>query len=93
MFQQISGTAIGTKFAPPYSCIYMDRVKQSFLEIQELQPLLWRRYIEDTFFHLDSWKVAYILKRMISRITDLKWNLGFLKRISRVTYWERHEKD
>ena len=25
--RQISGTAIGTKFAPPYSCIFMDQVK------------------------------------------------------------------
>ena len=31
-FQQISGTAIGTKFAPPCACIYMDRVEQDFLE-------------------------------------------------------------
>ena len=30
VFQQISGTAIGTKFAPPYACIYMDRVGQEF---------------------------------------------------------------
>ena len=36
VFQQISGTAIGTKFAPPYTCIYMDRVDQDFLETQEL---------------------------------------------------------
>ena len=50
VFQQISGTAIGTKFAPPYACIYMDRVEQDFLETQELQPLLWLRYIDDIFF-------------------------------------------
>ena len=25
VFQQISGTAIGTKFAPPYECIFMDQ--------------------------------------------------------------------
>ena len=30
VFQQISGTAIGTKFAPLYACIYMDRVEQDF---------------------------------------------------------------
>ena len=27
-YQQKSGTAIGTKFAPPYACIYMDEVEQ-----------------------------------------------------------------
>ena len=31
-YQQKSGTAIGTKFAPPYACIYMDEVEQKFLE-------------------------------------------------------------
>ena len=41
VFQQISGTTIGTKFAPSYACIYMDRVEQDFLETQKLQPLLW----------------------------------------------------
>ena len=50
VFQEISGTAIGTKFAPPYPCIYMDRVEQDFLETQELQLLLWLRYIDDIFF-------------------------------------------
>ena len=24
--QQISGTAIGTKFAPPYACLFMDKI-------------------------------------------------------------------
>ena len=49
VFQQISGIAIGTKFAPPYACIYMDRVEQDILETQELQPLLWLRFIDDIF--------------------------------------------
>ena len=30
-YQQKSGTAIGTKFAPPYACIYMYEVEQKFL--------------------------------------------------------------
>ena len=49
-FQQISGTAIGTKFAPPYACIYMDQVEQKFLATQINQPLIWLRYIDDIFF-------------------------------------------
>ena len=32
VFQQILGTAIGTKFAPPYACIYMDEVETEFLQ-------------------------------------------------------------
>ena len=49
VLQQILGTALGTKFAPPYACIYMDRAEQDFLETQKLQPLLWLRYINDVF--------------------------------------------
>ena len=40
-FQQESGTAIGTKFAPPYACIYMDETEQSFLQKQSKKPLSW----------------------------------------------------
>ena len=36
VFQQISGTATGTKFAPPYACIFMDQHKIKFLETQIL---------------------------------------------------------
>ena len=36
--RQKTGTAIGTKFAPPYACIFMDEVETEFLESQELQP-------------------------------------------------------
>ena len=35
VYQQISGTAIGTKFAPLYACIFMDQVKSKFLQTQK----------------------------------------------------------
>ena len=41
--QQKSGTAIGTKFAPPYACIYMDEVERKFLETQSKKLLIWLR--------------------------------------------------
>ena len=44
--QQLSGTAIGTKFAPPYACIFMDQVETEFLESQVYKPF---RYIDDIF--------------------------------------------
>ena len=50
VYQQISGTAIGTKFAPPYACIFMDQVESKFLQTQKFQPLVWFRYIDDIFF-------------------------------------------
>ena len=48
--QQISGTVIGTKFVPLYACIFMDEVETSFLETQEMKPLVWLRYLDDVFF-------------------------------------------
>ena len=39
VYQQKSGTAIGTKFAPPYACTYMDQVKQNFLKIERKNRL------------------------------------------------------
>ena len=38
--RQKSGTAIGTKCAPSYACIFMDDVETEFLKRQELQPFL-----------------------------------------------------
>ena len=50
VFHQISGTAIDTKFAPPYACIFMDKFEINFLKTQKLQPFVWFRYIDDVFF-------------------------------------------
>ena len=36
--QQMSGAAIGTKFAPPYTCIFMDKVETGFLDKELLKP-------------------------------------------------------
>ena len=48
--EQISSTAIGTKFARPYPCIYMDKTETDFLKTQELQPFAWLRYTDNIFF-------------------------------------------
>ena len=48
--KQISGTAIRTKFASPYACIFMNEVETEFLETQKYKSLIWFRYIDDAFF-------------------------------------------
>ena len=48
--QQISGTAIGTKCAPKYACIFMDKVETKFLETQRDKPFWWVRHIDYIFF-------------------------------------------
>ena len=47
---QISGTAIGTEFAPTYAFIFMDQRGTSFLDTQDFQPLVWFRYIDFSLF-------------------------------------------
>ena len=48
--QQVSGTAIGMKFAPPYAGIFMDKFETEFLAMQLFKPRVWLRYIDDIFF-------------------------------------------
>ena len=48
--RQKRGTAIGTKFAPPYSILFMAELEENVLENAELKPYLWWRYIDDIFF-------------------------------------------
>ena len=48
--KQISGTAIGTKFATPYVSIFMGEMETTFLKAQQLQPFIWLRYIDGIFF-------------------------------------------
>ena len=41
-YKQISGTAIGTKFA----CIFMDHIKMKFLKMQDIKLWFWKRFID-----------------------------------------------
>ena len=40
VYQQISGTTIGTMLAPPYACIFMDQVESKLLQTQKFKPLV-----------------------------------------------------
>ena len=55
--QQLSETAIGKKFAPPYACIFMDKHETNFHKTQTLGPLMWFRYIDDFFYGLMEKKI------------------------------------
>ena len=48
--KQISGTALGTKLAPSYACIFMDKMEREFLEAEDVKPWVWLTYIDDIFF-------------------------------------------
>ena len=52
--KQKRGTAIGTKFALPYSILFMAKLESKILEIVDNKPYLWWRYIDGIFFYLGT---------------------------------------
>ena len=52
MKHQISGTAIGTKFTPPYACTYMGNMKNQCLKNEQIQLWICFRYTDDIYIFL-----------------------------------------
>ena len=50
ILKQIRGTAIGTKFASPYSILFMVKLEEEIFRDIELKPYLWWWFIDDIFF-------------------------------------------
>ena len=80
-YQQKSGTAIGTKFAPPYVCIYMDEVELKFLEKQSKKLLIWLRYIDDILFIWTHGEQE--LERFLKDLNNFTPNLSFTREASK----------
>ena len=71
MFRKI----IGTKFAPPYACIFVDRMETEFLEKEYLKPGIWLRYIDNIFFVLTHGEDK--LDEFLERLNSFRPNLNF----------------
>ena len=54
LFQQITGRAPATKFAPPYAFIYVDELSTEFFQTQRFKPLVWLKFIDDIYFYMDA---------------------------------------
>ena len=81
--QQVSGAAVRTKFARLYACYFMDKFETSFLEKQQLQPLVWVRCIDDTFFiWMYAEEALNILKFLMNLIPALSLPMSSTKNIS-----------
>ena len=78
---QILATAIGTKFAPPYACIFMDYIERKFLKNEQIQSCIWFRYIDDIFF---VWTASENeLDESLNRLNSFHPNLRFIQERSR----------
>ena len=53
-FLQVGGTAMGTRLAPSYANIFMDHFERNFVYTYHIQPLVWKRYIDDIFMLWDK---------------------------------------
>ena len=78
---QISGTAIGTKFAPLYACIFLDYIEKEFLKSEDIQPWIWFWYIDDTFF---IWTASEKeVGELLNQLNSFNLNLRFIHEPSR----------
>ena len=48
-FRQVRETAIGTKFAPVYTILFMADLKEKIISVFEEKSILWLSYIGDIF--------------------------------------------
>ena len=66
IFQQITGTAMGTAFSPTIANIFMSVILRRFIRTQQHHPLLLKRYIDDIFI---IWTKS--LKQLDTFLTEL----------------------
>ena len=67
--KQKRATAIGTKFAPHYSILFMAELEEEILGKAEFKSYLWWRYIDDIFFLSEHGKEK--LEPFIDNITKM----------------------
>eukprot|EP00061_Rhincodon_typus_P011409 g36389.t1 len=87
-FIQTHGTAMGTKFVPQYAKIFMYKFEQDFFVMQELQPTLYIRYIDDIFFlwtHATNHNV--LLRRQTWDMTDrVTFDIQYIPRVEKLRH-------
>ena len=74
IFKQKRGAAIGTKFAPPYSILFMAELEEAILKEADFKPNLWSRYIDDIIF---LWEHGE--EKLRSSINDVNKNHSTIK--------------
>ena len=80
-YKQKQGTAIGTKFAPPYAILFLGDHEEKALSEAELKPWLWWRYIDDVFMIWEHGEES--LNSFISYLNSLHPTIKFTSKFSR----------
>ena len=55
-FKQLNGTAMGTRFAPPFATLFMGYLEDKILNSLVEKALLWWRYIDNIFMIWQHWE-------------------------------------
>ena len=74
-FKRKRGTAIGTKFAPPYSILFMADLEKRLLSDIDLTPYIWWRYIDNIFLIWEHGEES--LKLFLEKISKIHPTLKF----------------
>ena len=72
---QICGTAIGTKFAPPYAVTFTAALEEKISSKVKKKPSVWWRYIDDIFFIWEYGEES--LKEFINEINSFHPTIKF----------------
>jgi retron-type reverse transcriptase len=54
-YRQRKGMAMGSPLSPVLCNIFMEELEEKAVSTFETKPILWKRYVDDIFFHL-AWK-------------------------------------
>jgi hypothetical protein len=78
-FQQKGGMAMGSSVSPIVSNIFMENFEQFALDSAQHKPLLWLRYVDDTFV---SWPHGpEQLQNFLSDLNTLRPSIQFTMEI------------
>ena len=83
IYRQKRGTAIGTKMAPSYAILFMDKFERDFLGKTELKPYVWWRYIDDIFMVWEHGEEA--LKEFLQKLNSTHPSMKFTWKYSSET--------
>ena len=75
-YKQIRGTAICTKFAPPYAVLFMAVLEGKILSKVKKKPSVWWRYIDDIFFLWEHGEES--LQEFINEINSFHPTIKFM---------------
>ncbi len=80
-FVQNLGVSMGSKCSPAVACTFMALFEQEFVSTYRLQPLLWKRYIDDIviFWQHGEDELVQFVDYLNNCLPRIKFTLNFLK--------------